>query len=76
MGDCSTITKEAVANAIRNKGFIFQKDPSLNQQQIWDQLMKVHDSHSKVDEKYYLFGVIPIKRRVSDVANRQFGLRS
>jgi hypothetical protein len=75
MGSCETLTKEAVANAIRNRGLIFQKDPSLTQEQIWSQLSKVHEAHSNVNEKYLLFGVIPVKRRVSEVAKRRFGLR-
>src|SRR5574343_283991 len=74
MGSCETLTKEAVNNAIRNKGLIFQKNSSLTQEEIFAQLEQIHNLHDKKDEKYYIFG-IPIKRRVSEQAKRALKLR-
>lgn len=75
MGSCETLTKEAVNNAIRNKGLIFQKNNNLTQEEIFAQLEQIHNLHDKKDEKYYIFG-IPIKRRVSEYAKRLLGLRA
>ena len=73
MGSCETLTKDAVNNAIRNKGLIFQKNNNLTQEEIFAQLEQVHNLHDKKDEKYYIFG-IPIKWRVSEKAKRDLGL--
>ena len=51
---CETLTKDAVNNAIRNKGLIFQKNNNLTQEEIFAQLEQVHNLHDKKDEKYYI----------------------
>jgi len=72
---CEPLSKTKVNNAIRNRGLIFEKNKSLSQQEIYDQLLSVHNAHSKVDEKYFLFDDIAVKYRRSEVAKRKKGLK-
>lgn len=72
---CEGVSKEQVNNAMRNHGLIFAKNKNLSQQEINDQLLAIHNAHSKVDEKYYLFGDISVQYRRSEVAKRQKGLK-
>lgn len=72
---CEPLDKNVANNVMRNHGLMYSKNPNLSQQEIYDQLLQIHNAHSKVDEKYFLFGFIPIKTRVSEQAKRKLGLR-
>lgn len=74
MSGCEGVSKSQVNNAMRNHGLIFAKNKNLSQSEINEQLLAIHNAHSKVNEKYRLFDDIEVKYRQSEVAKREIGL--